>query len=331
MRYRTLGRTGWQVSEISLGTWGMGGMWGPVDDREALRAIDRALEVGVNFIDTALVYGDGHAETLIGKALAKRHDPIYVATKIPPKNLEWPARHVPAAEAFPAKWILKCTHQSLRHLKRECVDLQQFHVWSPRWLIERETWLPTIARLKQEGKIRAFGVSINDHEPDTALALVASGVVDSLQLVYNLFEQAPADALLPLCQTYQIGVIGRVPFDEGSLTGHLTAETRFHADDWRRAYFRGDRLQETLQRVERLSALVQGERQTLAQAALKFCLSHPAVSTVIPGMRRVAHVEENCAASNGTVFSLQLLRRLRAHAWSRNFYPFAEEVPTRSF
>ena len=325
MQYRTLGRTGWRVSEIGLGTWGMGGMWGPVNDREALEAIHRALESGVNFLDTALVYGDGHAEGLIRKALANRTAPVYLATKIPPKNMAWPARHdVPVTEAFPAQWIVQCTEQSLRHLKRDHVDLQQFHVWSSRWLIERAEWLPAIERLKREGKIRAFGVSINDHEPDTALALVASGLIDTVQLIYNLFEQAPAQTLLPLCQQYQVGVIVRVPFDEGSLTGTLTADTRFHPDDWRRAYFRGDRLQETLQRVERLAALVRGESPTLARAALKFCLSHPAVSTVIPGMRRVAHVEENCAASDGTVLSPQLLRRLRAHAWSRNFYPFAE-------
>ena len=321
MRCRTFGRTGWQVSEIGLGTWGMGGMWGPLNDREAIRSLRRAVELGVNFIDTALVYGDGHAEALIGEALRHHDSPIYVATKVPPKNAEWPARHdLPVSEAFPPAWIIACTEVSLRHLKRERVDLQQLHVWSPRWLTECHAWLPAIEQLKREGKIRAFGISINDCEPDTALDVVASGLIDSVQVIYNIFEQSPADHLLPLCEPHQVGVIVRVPFDEGGLTGTLTEETTFHADDWRSSYFQGDRLRETVERVGRLRFLVRREIRTLAQAALKFCLSHPAVSTVIPGMRRIAHVEDNCVVSDGRLLAMQELKRLRDHAWPRNFY-----------
>ncbi len=321
MRYRTFGQTGWKVSEIGIGTWGMGGMWGPRDDAEAIRAIYLAVELGVNVIDTALVYGDGHAERLIAKALARRQDSVYLATKIPPKNMEWPARHeAPIAETFPESWIIRCTDQSLRRLKREVIDLQQFHVWSPRWLAQRETWLPAVERLKRIGKIRAFGISINDHESETALDAVTAGFIDSVQVIYNIFEQRPADALLPLCRRHQVGVIVRVPFDEGGLTGQLTTQTRFHPDDWRSEYFRGDRLHQTVEQVARLRAEVEGTSRSLAQTALKFCLAHPAVSTVIPGMRRVWHVEENCAVSDGSRLTATQLAQLREHAWSRNFY-----------
>ena len=320
MRYRTFGRLGWQVSEIGLGTWGMGSMWGPSDDVEAIRAIHRALELGVNFIDTAMVYGEGHVETLVGQALAGRSG-VHVATKVPPKNREWPARHeVPVADAFPASWIIAHTEQSLRRLRVEAIDVQQLHVWSPRWLFERDGWWPAVERLKRAGKIRAFGVSVNDHEPETGRELVGSGLVASIQVIFNLFDQAPAESLLPACLAHNVAVIARVPFDEGGLTGQLTEQTLFSPDDWRAAYFRGDRLIDTVRRARALEAALRPEAATLAQGALKFCLSHPAVSTVIPGMRRVAHVEENCAASDGVLLSAALLEQLRAHAWPRNFY-----------
>ena len=299
----------------------MGGMWGAVDDAEAIRALHRALECGVNFIDTARAYGDGRAEALIAKALATRSETVYIATKVPPKNQEWPARHhVSIAETFPAAWIIRCTEQSLRRLKRDTVDLQQFHVWAPGWLAQRDMWWPAVEQLKREGKIRAFGVSINDHEPDTALELVSSGLVDSVQVIYNIFDQRPAEQLLPLCQRHRVGVIVRVPFDEGGLTGALTEQTTFGADDWRADYFRGERLRETVRRVEQLRFLVRDEIRTLAQGALKFCLSHSAASTVIPGMRRRAHVEENCSVSDGKPLPAAELLQLQAHAWPRNFY-----------
>ncbi|MBI4340706.1 MAG: aldo/keto reductase [Candidatus Omnitrophica bacterium] len=321
MRTRPFGRLGWPVSEIGLGTWGMGGMWGAVDDREAIRAIRRALELGVSFLDTAAVYGEGHAEELIRQALAGRDEAVCIATKVPPKNMEWPARHEAlAAEAFPAGWIIEQTEASLRRLGRAAVELQQLHVWAPRWLKEQEVWLPAIERLKREGKIKAFGISINDHEPDTALEAVASGLIDSVQVIYNVFDQTPAERLLPACQQCCVGVIVRVPFDEGSLTGTLTAATRFAPDDWRGTYFAGERLRETVERVEPLKALSGAMRRTLPQAALAFCLAHPAVSTVIPGMRRVAHVEENCAVAEMPPLSAVQLGALRGQAWPRNYY-----------
>lgn len=322
MRYRPFGRTGWQVSAIGVGTWAMGGWWGPLDDRRALAALRQALERGVNFFDTALVYGDGHSERLIAKTLKGRtsRQPVYVATKIPPKNLEWPARSTtPLAAAFPASWIIRCTEQSLRNLRAECIDLQQFHVWTDRWLAESE-WYEAVQRLKRQGKIRAFGVSINDHDPNSALALVRSGLADAVQVIYNIFDQTPAEALLPLCRAARVGVIARVPLDEGGLTGALTPETTFHPEDWRNRYFRDDRLRETVERAGRLRFLIRREITSLAQAALKFCLSHPAVSTVIPGMRRPEHVATNCAAGDGQRLTPTELEALKAHAWPRNFY-----------
>ena len=322
MHDRPFAKTGWRVSDIGVGTWAMGGWWGPLDDRRSLAALRLALERGVNFIDTALVYGAGHSERLIGKVLKGRtsRKPVYVATKIPPKNFEWPARaSTPAAAAFPASWIIQCTEQSLKNLRAECVDLQQFHVWTDRWLTDSE-WYEAVQRLKRQGKIRAFGVSINDHDPHSALELVRSGLADSVQVIYNIFDQSPAAQLLPLCRAKKVGVIVRVPFDEGGLTGALTPSTAFHPEDWRHRYFRGERLRETVERAERLRFLIRREITTLPQAALKFCLSHPAVSTVIPGMRRPEHVAENCAAGDGKPLTPRELAQLAAHAWPRNFY-----------
>jgi aryl-alcohol dehydrogenase-like predicted oxidoreductase len=321
MRYRPFGRTGWQVSEIGLGTWGMGSMWGASDDGEAIRAIRRALDLGVNVLDSAAVYGQGHAEEVVGQALAGASADVYVATKITPLNMEWPARDdAPVDQVYPAAWIRRCTEQSLRRLARPAIDLQQLHVWSPRWLAQSDRWLPAVERLKRDGKIRAFGISINDHQPDSALELVASGLIDSVQVIYNLFEQSPAERLFPQCQRHRVAVIARVPFDEGSLAGGFTPQTTFPEDDWRADYFAGDRLRQTVERVERLRPLVQRPGRTMAQGALVFCLSHPAVSTVIPGMRRTAHVDANCAAVNSPAFTTEDLATLGAHAWLRNFY-----------
>ncbi|MBI2339759.1 MAG: aldo/keto reductase [Deltaproteobacteria bacterium] len=346
MNYRTLGRTGQKVSEIGHGTWTMGSMWGPRDDKAALDSLVRSLELGVTFIDTAWVYGDGHSEELIAKALkefgfgnltaskaserGRLHPALpvegatrapLIATKCPPKNFGWPARHhVPVEETFPPEHVVNYTEKSLKNLRMDCVDLQQLHVWSDNWL-EKPIWLEAVEKLKKQGKIRYFGVSINDHEPDSALKIVASGLIDSVQVIYNIFDQTPEEKLFPLCQKHNVAVIARVPFDEGSLTGLLTPETQFHKGDWRQKYFTPDRLKETCTHVEKLKVLIRGEIKTLSQAALKFCLSQAAVSTVIPGMRTVAHVEENSKASDGLLLTEQERTELKNHAWPRNFYP----------
>ncbi|MBF0105061.1 MAG: aldo/keto reductase [Deltaproteobacteria bacterium] len=321
MKYRIFGRTGEQASEIGVGTWTMGGMWGPREDREAINSMLCALDQGVNFIDTAAVYGDGHSESLIASAFKEAKKRVFVATKVPPKNFQWPARHdVSVSETFPADHIIKSTEQSLRNLRTDCVDLQQLHVWSDSWLATTD-WLDAVDMLKKQGKIRFFGVSINDHEPDSALKMVASGRIDAVQVIYNIFDQTPEEALFPLCQKHNVAVIVRVPFDEGSLAGALTPDHQFHKKDWRRHYFTPERLKETCERVDKLKFLVRDEIKTMAQAALKFCLSHPTVSTVIPGMRTKKHVDDNCAVSDGKLLSSEELQELKNHAWFRNFYP----------
>jgi len=321
MNYRTLGRTGLKVSEIGFGAWGIGGgMWQDSDDTESMRALHRAADLGVNFIDTALAYGDGHSEQLIGKFLKERKERIYIATKIPPKNRLWPARRdLPVTEAFPKDYIIDCTEKSLKNLGVDCLDIQQFHVWVDEWLCQGD-WQEAIQNLKEEGKLRAFGVSINDHAPDTALKLGASGLVDTFQVIYNIFDQSPEKKLFPLCRERNIGVIVRVPFDEGSLTGRITPRTTFPARDWRNRYFRGDRKRQVWERVQALQKLVGREVQTLPELALRYCLTPPEVSTVIPGMRKVAHVEANCAVSDGRTLSSFLIEELKKHAWEKNFY-----------
>jgi len=325
MEQRSFGKTGWDVSEIGYGCWGLGGGWGPRDDKAALIALDRALALGVNFFDTAYVYGEGRSERLLGQALKGRRDRVFVATKIPAKTMEWPAHpETPVQKAFPADWILRCTETSLKRLGMEALDLQQMHIWTDAWAGSDE-WLKAAERLKKEGKIRAFGVSVNDHDPASVLKLVATGLIDSVQVIYNLFDQIPAEALFPLCQEHGVAVIVRVPFDEGSLTGTFTPQTRFPRSDWRSGYFREERLQETVDRVEKLKSFLTEETRSIHELALRFCLSHSAVSTVIPGMRQVRNVEANCALSDGRRLASGTLEALRAHAWPRNFYVGAWE------
>lgn len=321
MHFRTFGRTGEKVSEIGHGTWTMGSWWGPRDDRAALDSLIRSLELGVTFIDTAWVYGEGHSEQLIAAAFKETKKKVFVATKVPPKNFQWPAKSdAPLEEAFPPEHIIDYTEKSLKNLKMDSVDLQQLHVWTDSWLADT-SWITAIEKLKSEGKIKHFGISINDHAPNSALEMVASGLIDSVQVIYNIFDQTPEEKLFPLCQKHNVAVIARVPFDEGSLTGTLTPTMEFHKKDWRKKYFTPDRLKEVCKRVEKLKFLVRDEITTLSQAALKFCLSHPAVSTVIPGMRKIAHVEDNLKASDGILLKEEELVEIKKQAWPRNFYP----------
>lgn len=321
MHFRILGKTGWSVSEIGFGAWGIGGgLWQGSNDTESKAALDRAVECGVNFFDTALAYGQGHSERLLGDFLKRRKERIYVATKIPPKNRIWPAQPgSKASEVFPAQHIIESTEQSLKNLRVETLDLQQFHVWRDEWNKETEWW-DTVQTLKEQGKIRHFGVSINDHEPETALEIVKTARVDTVQVIYNTFDQSPAETLFPLCQEKNVGVIVRVPFDEGALTGRITPETTFPENDFRNKYFRGERKKEVFERVQKLQQLLGEEAETLPELALRFCLSHPAVSTVIAGMRTAVHVEMNTRVSDGRTLSVQMLEQLKLHRWKKNFY-----------
>jgi aryl-alcohol dehydrogenase-like predicted oxidoreductase len=318
---RALGRTGLEVSVLGYGAWGIGkAMWIGADDDESLRALRRAIELGVNFIDTAYAYGDGHSESLIGAVLRETADDVLVATKIPPKNFQWPARAgTPVDDAFPADWIVACTERSLGNLGVETIDLQQLHVWSDEWLGQGD-WLDGIERLKRDGKIRFFGISVNDHEPDNAIALVESGLVDSVQVIYNLFDQSPADRLFPAAQAAGVGVIARVPFDEGSLTGAVRPDTVFPEGDFRDGYFAGDRKREVWEHVQALAAELGVPVEELAEPALRFSLSHPAVSTVIAGMRSVRNVERNVSAAAAGPLPADQLAALAAHRWLKNYY-----------
>lgn len=321
MQYRRLGRTGYMVSELGFGAWGIGcSMWIGAKDDESLRALHLAADLGVTFVDTALAYGDGHSERIIGKFLKQRKERIYVATKMPPKNEEWPAApNSRLAEVYPVKHIERSTEQSLRNLGVECLDLQQFHVWNDQWTRESE-WMETIEKLKQEGKVRHVGISINDYQPQNGLKAAETGLIDAFQVIYNIYEQAPEDVLFPFCEEHDIGVIARVPLDEGSLTGNITPATKFPKGDWRNQYFRGERKLEVARRVERLRFLLHHKVETLTEAALRFCLSQPVVSTVIVGMRSVEHVESNCRISDGRALPPEDLAALRSHAWPHNYY-----------
>ncbi|MHB9031741.1 MAG: aldo/keto reductase [Anaerolineae bacterium] len=324
MQYRKFGRTGFCVSEIGLGSWGMGGGWGPRDDTEALDAMDLAIQQGVNFFDTALGYGDGHSEELIGRLLKGRRGKFFVATKIPPRTGRWPVvPSDPVESTFSAKWVIECTEKSLRNLNTDYIDVQQLHAWTPPY-VQQIAWLEGLRKLKEQGKVRAFGVSANDWDPYGTVTLVESGLIDSIQVIYNIFEQRPAEALLPAALKHNVAIIVRVPFEEGLLTGKLGAGHKFESGDWRAEWLTPERLAAAAPHVQALESYLNANRPNLASLALKFVLSHPAVSTVIPGMRRRAHVLENCAASDGMLLRAADLESLRSHAYVHGWkYPWS--------
>lgn len=321
MNYRTLGKTGLKISEIGYGAWGIGKTaWIGADDQESLNALNRSIELGLNFIDTAIGYGDGHSEKLVGQVVREHAGNIYVASKIPPKNGQWPARAgVPADETFTAEHVISSTEQSLRNLGLDSIDVQQFHVWSDEW-VGKGDWLEGVRKLKEQGKIRFFGVSINDHQPANAVKLIETGLVDTVQVIYNIFDQSPEDELLPACEKHNVGVIVRVALDEGGLTGRITPDTVFAKEDFRNSYFKNDRKQEVYNRVEKIAADLHISVDDMAETALRYVLSHPAVSTVIPGMRSITNVERNMKVGDGLGLSQEQLVKLKAHRWIRNFY-----------
>jgi aryl-alcohol dehydrogenase-like predicted oxidoreductase len=319
MRYRKLGRTNFEVSEIGYGAWGIGGkQWLGGADDESLSALRRAIELGVNLIDTALAYGDGHSEKLVGQVVRDSPGKIFVATKVPPKNGIWPAAAgTPISEVFPYDYILRSAEQSLRNLGLESIDLLQLHVWHPEFL-ERDDWRRAFDDLKRSGKVRAAGISVTEHEPDTVLDALRTGLIDAVQVIYNIFDQLPERNLFPLCVERNVGVLARVPLDEGGLSGNLTESTTFPKGDFRDWYFRGDRKKQVVEHVDALRKDLDGAG--LPDTALRFCLSHPAVSSVIPGMRTRRHVEANSALSDHGPLPAETMAMLRRHAWDRNFY-----------
>ncbi|MFL6301704.1 MAG: aldo/keto reductase [Terriglobales bacterium] len=320
MRYRKLGKTGFEVSEIGFGAWGIGkSEWVGADDAQSLRTLQAARDAGLNFFDTALAYGEGHSESLLARAFGKSKD-VVIASKVPPKNMVWPAQdEAPLREVFPSAYVLKSLEKSLKNLRRDTVDIYQFHVWNDRWA-EQPEWQETVKKMRDSGKVRGVGLSINDHQPGNSIKALATGLIDTVQVIYNIFDQTPQDELFPYCTTHSIGVIARVPFDEGSLTGKIRPETEFARDDFRNQYFGGDRKKEVWDHVQKIVSDTGTTVDQLPELALRFCLSHPAVSSVIPGMRRPEHAQANAAVSDKGPLSSQQIETLKASRWVRNYY-----------
>ena len=327
MRTRTLGTTGYSVSDIGFGGWGLGAdMWLGAEEALAREALREAVDQGITFFDTALAYGTGHSERLIGQVLRDeiRAGRARVATKVPPLNNEWPGKgSKPLGAVFPARHLAASTNQSLENLRVEALSLQQLHVWHDAWLDDPE-WAVSynqMVRLKEQGKVLHWGISINDHAPETALRVLEDPLFETAQVIYNIYDRSPETALFELARTRPLGIIVRVPFDEGALTGQIRSTTVFPPGDWREEYFSGDRRGEAERRGKALAGLLDEEVETLPELALRFCLSSAEVSTVIPGMRRPAHVRQNAAASAKGPLPQLLLSKLEAHAWTKNWYP----------
>jgi aryl-alcohol dehydrogenase-like predicted oxidoreductase len=316
MNYRSFGRTGWSTSEIGYGMWGLVG-WTGSKEPEYAEALDRAVALGCNFFDTAWGYGNGKSEQVLGRLVQDHPDRrLYVATKIPPKNFTWPSRRgFTLEECFPPDHIREYTEKSLTNLGVSTIDLQQFHVWEDAWAGD-ERWQRTVDDLKRQGLVRALGVSVNRWEPANAVETIKTGLVDAVQVIYNIFDQAPEDELFPLCRERQIAVIARVPFDEGTLTGTLTKQTRWPDGDWRNSYFVPENLTASVDHAEGLRPLVP-LGMTMPELALRWILENPIVSTIIPGMRRPRHVEANLATSDGRRLDPALVRQLMSHRWDR--------------
>jgi len=332
MNYRTLGKTNFKISEIGFGTWQLANdpnIWVGSDLGESLQSLYRFVELGGNFIDTAWIYGyddkfpDLHpSEELIGKFLkeSKDKDKIIVATKVPPKNFLWPApAGVSIDDIFPVEWIESCVNDSLKSLGLDCLDLVQFHVWQDDFAV-RDEWKQTIQKLTKEGKVKYWGISTNDYQPINCLKALDTGLISTIQFIFNLFHQEPVKELLPYATEHNIGLIARVPLDEGGLSGKFTLDTKFDDGDFRNKYFSPDRLKELINRTDKLKLLLEPEAKTLAELDFRYILSHKAVSTVIPGMRRIAYVDANMALSDGRVLSPSLMEELKQHVWERNFY-----------
>lgn len=323
MRYRVLGRTGFEVSEIGCGLWGMSG-WSGSEDAESLASLQRAVDGGCNFFDTAWAYGEGKSDGFLGKILAANPGKrLYAASKIPPKNRKWPAQpNYDYNDVFPADHVFAYADRIRRALGVDTIDLLQFHVWEDGWA-ERKEFRETVERLKREKIVAAFGLSLNRWQPENGIRALRTGLVDAVQVIYNVFDQNPEDELFPVCEELNIGVIARVPLDEGSLGGKMTRETTFPEGDWRRGYFNPKNLNETMDRVDRLRAEVPAG-MTLPEMALRFILGHRAVSTIIVGMRQPEHVRANLALSDEGALDAGLAEKLRKHRWERHPAPWSD-------
>jgi aryl-alcohol dehydrogenase-like predicted oxidoreductase len=317
MRTRRFGRLGWPVSEIGYGMWGMSG-WSGSDDDASRESLAESVRLGCTFFDTAWGYGSGHSERLLGELVRDHPDTrLYTASKIPPRNMQWPSRRgMPLDDVFPPGHIREYAERTLENLGLGAIDLLQFHVWEDAWAHD-DRWWHAMRDLQREGLVGGVGISVNRWEPWNGLDTIRTGHVDAVQVIYNVFDQAPEDTLFPLCEELDIAVIARVPFDEGSLSGGLTADTRFPESDFRRIYFGPENLGPTVERVEALRPVVP-KGLTLAELALRFILDEPRVDTVIPGMRSIAHVRANLAVSDAPSLTDALRGELRRHRWDRS-------------
>ena len=316
MKYRRFGKTDWQVSEIGYGMWGMG-EWKNSDDEESVNSLQIALDLGCNFFDTAWIYGNGKSENLLRELVRANPDrKFYIATKVPPKNLEWPSkREYPLEDCFPPDHILKYVEKSLENIGVNSIDLLQLHTWEDLWL-EDDSWIKKLLELKEQKIIKAIGISINRWEPWNGVKAVESGIVDAVQVIYNIFDQNPEDALFPACKKHDVGVIARCPFDEGTLTGTQTKDSSWPEGDWRNSYFIPENLIPSVENAEALKPLI-SKGMTMAEMALRFILNQPVVSTIIPGMRKQKHVEENIATSAAGPLEQSLIAELKKHRWDR--------------
>lgn len=323
MKYRKFGRTGFEISDISHGLWGMGG-WSGSDDEESHKALQLAVELGCNFFDSAWAYGDGKSDGLLGETIARNpHKRLYAASKIPPKNLRWPASpKYKYHDVFPPDHVFTYADLIRKNLSVETIDVLQFHVWDDTWTDEPD-FRNTVEKLKQDKVIHSFGLSLNRWEPENGIKAIRTGLVDAVQVIYSIFDQSPEDELFPLCQELNIGVIVRVALDEGSLGGKMTRESKFPSSDWRSGYFNPKNLANTMDRVDKLKQILP-QGMSLPEMALRFVLSHPAVSTTIIGMRKLEHVEENIALSDKGPLSPELLKELKTHRWDRKPAPWSD-------
>jgi aryl-alcohol dehydrogenase-like predicted oxidoreductase len=321
MEKRKFADTNEEITLLGFGCWGIGkSMWIGADDTESKKALIRAIDEGINFFDTALVYGAGHSEVLVGEAEKESGKKIFIASKVPPKDMEWPALdNSKLKEVFPKDYIIKRTEQSLRNLKRDNIDLMQFHVWNDKWS-DQDEWKEAVNKLKKEGKVRYWGISINDHQPENGIEAGKSGLIDSFQVIFNIFDQKPIERLFPFCKKNNISIIARVPFDEGALTGNISTNTDFPVGDFRNNYFRGTRKVEVKLRVDSIMNDVKTEVSSMAEAALRYIISFDAITSVIPGMRKEKNLMANIASVKKGPLSAELLKELKTHKWNKNFY-----------
>ena len=321
MKYKDFANSDMQVSRLGFGGWGIGKtLWIGADDKESKKLLRKAIDSGIIFFDSALVYGNGHSEELIGQAERVSGKDLFITSKIPSKRFEWPAKETSSLkDSFPVDHIITTTEKSLRNLKRDHIDLQQFHVWNDKWA-DQDEWKEAIFRLKKDGKVRFFGISINDHQPENGILAGKTGLIDSFQVIFNLFDQAPADKLLPFCLEKNISVIARVPFDEGALTGNIKPDSEFPPKDFRNHYFRDDRKEQVWERVQKIAETAKGETESPAETALRYLIGFEAVTTVIPGMRKEKNLLSNVEAVNKGALSGSLMEQLKEFRWIRNFY-----------